>query len=183
MYAVADPVAPYDYRPAEDGDRSGDAALTTLYVAHYRKLVRVAMVLLDDVGRAEEVVQDAYLKMHHSWRRIRDPRAAEAYLRITVVNLARSRLRRRLVAQKHAPKPMPDAPSAEYGALEILERERVTLALRTLPRRQRECLMLRYYADLTETQIADTLGISTGAVKTHCFRGMSTMRARLIDTA
>lgn len=183
MYALAEPVA---YPPADDSpgqEERGDAALTMLYVAHYRRLVRVAMVLLDDVGRSEEVVQDAYLKMHRSWRRLRDPRAAEAYLRITVVNLSRSRLRRRLVAQKHAPKPMPDAPSAEYGALEILERERVTVALRTLPRRQRECLMLRYYADLTETQIADTLGISIGAVKTHCFRGMATMRARLADTA
>ncbi len=164
-------------------DLDRDTILTQLYTDHYRKLVRLAMVLLDDVGRAEEVVQDAYVKMHRSWRRIREPRAAEAYLRITVVNLARSRLRHRLVAQKHAPKPMPDAPSAEYGALEILEREWVTSVLRSLPRRQRECLTLRYYADLTETQIAATLGITTGAVKTHCFRGMATMRTRLREQA
>jgi RNA polymerase sigma factor (sigma-70 family) len=78
---------------------------------------------------------------------------------------------------------MPDAPSAEYGALEILERERVSVALRDLPRRQRECLTLRYYADLTETQIAQTLGISAGAVKTHCFRGMGAMRTRLLEPA
>jgi RNA polymerase sigma-70 factor (sigma-E family) len=170
-----------DEATGPDVDR--DAVLTELYTAHYRKLVRLAMMLLDDVGRAEEVVQDAYVKMHRSWRRIREPKAAEAYLRVTVVNLARSRLRRRLVAQKHAPKPMPDAPSAEYGALEILERERVTSVLRSLPQRQRECLMLRYYADLTETQIAATLGITAGAVKTHCFRGMATMRARLREPA
>lgn len=163
--------------------RDADAALTALHATHYRKLVRVAMLLLDDPGRAEEVVQDAYLKMHGAWWRIRDHRAAEAYLRTTVVNLARSGLRRRLVAQKHAPKPMPDAPSAEYGALENLDRQRVIAALARLPRRQRECLTLRYYADLTETQIAGTLGISVGAVKTHCSRGMGTLRAALIPAA
>jgi RNA polymerase sigma factor (sigma-70 family) len=78
---------------------------------------------------------------------------------------------------------MPDAPSAEYGALETLERERVIAALASLPRRQRECLTLRYYADLTETQIARTLGISAGAVKTHCSRGMGSLRARLLESA
>lgn len=164
-------------------DSAADAALTALYAAHYRKLVRVATLLLDDPGRAEEVVQDAYLKTHAGWWRIRDHRAAEAYLRTTVVNLARSGLRRRLVAQKHAPKPMPDAPSAEYGALENLDRQRVIDALAMLPRRQRECLTLRYYADLTETQIARTLGISVGAVKTHCSRGMAALRALLQPSA
>lgn len=160
-----------------------DAALTSLYTAHYRKLVRVARLLLDDSGRAEEIVQDAFLKMHGAWWRIRDHRAAEGYLRTTVVNLARSGLRRRLVAQKHAPKPMPDAPSAEYGALENLDRERVIAALAGLPRRQRECLTLRYYGDLTETQIARTLGISVGAVKTHCSRGMGTLREVLVPAS
>lgn len=156
-----------------------DEALTALYTAHYRKLVRIAALLLDDVGLSEEVVQDAYVKMHGAWRRIRDPQAAEAYLRTTVANLARSRMRRRLVAQKHAPKPMPDAPSAEHGALDSLERERVIRALRGLPQRQRECLVLRYYADLSEAQIAEAMGISPGAVKSHASRGMATLRARL----
>lgn len=181
MTSVVAAIAPHAHGGGPDDDAS--SALTALYTAHYRKLVRLAMVLLDDAGRSEEVVQDSYLKVHRAWHRIRDQRAAEAYLRITVVNLARSRLRRRMVAQKHAPKPMPDAPSAEYGALEILERERVSTALRGLPRRQRECLTLRYYADLTETQIAATLGISAGAVKTHCYRGMGTMRSRLLESA
>jgi RNA polymerase sigma-70 factor (sigma-E family) len=179
MYAIAELTAAGYVADAPDVD----AALTALYAAHYRKLVRVAMLLLDDPGRAEEVVQDAYLKMHGSWRRIRDHRAAEAYLRTTVINLARSGLRRRLVAQKHAPKPMPDAPSAEYGALENLDRQRVVAALARLPRRQRECLTLRYYADLTETQIAGALGISVGAVKTHCSRGMGRLREALITAS
>lgn len=156
-----------------------DQALTALYTAHYRKLVRIAALLLDDIGVSEEVVQDAYVKMHGAWKRIRDPQAAEAYLRTTVANLARSRMRRRMVAQKHAPKPMPDAPSAEHGAMESLERDRVVAALRCLPPRQRECLVLRYYADLSEAQIAETMKISPGAVKSHASRGMAALRARL----
>jgi RNA polymerase sigma-70 factor (sigma-E family) len=164
---------------AVDAPATADEALTELYTAHYRKLVRIAAMLLDDTGLSEEVVQDAYVRMHAAWRRIREPAAAEAYLRTAVVNLARSRMRRRLVAQKHAPKPMPDAPSAEHGALESLERDRVIAALHSLPRRQRECLVLRYYADLSEAQIAQTMGISPGAVKSHASRGMAAMRARL----
>ena len=138
-----------------------DAAVTALYTAHYRSLVRLAALLLDDVGASEEVVQDAYVKMHGAWRRIREPEAAVGYLRTTVVNLARSRLRHRQVVQRHAPKPMPDAPSAEHGAMALLERDRLVRALRTLPTRQRECLVLRYYGDLSEVQIAEAMGIST----------------------
>jgi RNA polymerase sigma-70 factor (sigma-E family) len=163
----------------EAGRLDADSALTVLYTAHYRSLVRLASLLLDDVGLSEEVVQDAYVKMHGAWSRVRDPEAAVGYLRTTVVNLARSRLRRRMVAQKHAPKPLPDAPSAEHGALERLERDRLIRALRSLPARQRECLVLRYYGDLSEAQIAEAMGISTGAVKSHASRGMAALRASL----
>jgi RNA polymerase sigma-70 factor (sigma-E family) len=156
-----------------------DTAVTELYVAHYRSLVRLAVLLVDDVGTAEEVVQDAYVRMHGAWRRIREPEAALGYLRTTVLNLARSKLRRRQVARRHAPAPMPDAPSAEYGALERLEHDRVVAALRTLPGRQRECLVLRYSGDLSEAQIAAAMGISQGAVKSHASRGMAALRAAL----
>ena len=160
-----------------------DGALTVLYTAHYRQLVRLATLLLGDLGSGEEIVQDAFVKMHGSWKRLRDPDAAIGYLRTTVVNLARSRLRRRMVAQKHAPKPMPDAPSAEFGAMERLERDRLLLALRALPPRQRECLVLRYYGDLSEAQIAEAMGISPGAVKSHASRGMAALRASLEATS
>jgi RNA polymerase sigma-70 factor (sigma-E family) len=166
-----------------DADRlDADTALTALYTAHYRSLVRLAALLLDDVGASEEVVQDAYVKMHGAWRRIREPEAAVGYLRTTVVNLARSRMRRRQVAQKHAPKPMPDAPSAEQGAMEQLERDLLIRALHALPTRQRECLVLRYYGDLSEAQIAEAMGISTGAVKSHASRGMTALRSSLERT-
>ena len=156
-----------------------DAAVTALYAAHYRGLVRLAVLLVDDLGTAEEVVQDAYVRMHGSWRRIRDPQAAVGYLRTTVLNLARSRLRHRQVVRRHPEAPLPDAPSAESGALARLEQDEVVAALRRLPARQRECLVLRYYGDLSEAQIAAAMRISTGAVKSHASRGMAALRADL----
>ena len=160
-----------------------DEAVTQLYSAQYRSLVRLAALLLRDVGAAEEVVQDSFVAMHGSWRRLRDPDLALAYLRQAVVNRSRSALRHRSVEQRHAPAPMPDQASAEHGALETLEREDVIRALHRLPRRQREVLVLRYYVDLSEAQIADAIGISRGAVKSHASRGMATLRVSLEHTA
>jgi RNA polymerase sigma-70 factor (sigma-E family) len=117
--------------------------------------------------------------MHGSWRRLRDPEKALAYLRQAVVNRARSRLRHLKVVERKAPAPMPDAASAEYGALRELDRADVMAALRALPTRQREVLVLRYYTDLSEAQIADAMGISTGAVKSHASRGIAALRETL----
>lgn len=156
-----------------------DEAVTLLYTAQYRSLVRLAALLLRDTGTAEEVVQDAFVAMHGSWRRLHDPDRALAYLRKSVVNRSRSALRHRSVEQRHAPAPMPEQASAEHSALETLEREDVIRALHRLPRRQREVLVLRYYVDLSEAQIADAIGISRGAVKSHASRGMAALRASL----
>jgi RNA polymerase sigma-70 factor (sigma-E family) len=156
-----------------------DEAVTQLYSAQYGALVRLAALLLRDVNTAEEVVQDSFVAMHGSWRRLRDPDRALAYLRKAVVNRSRSALRHRSVEQRHAPSPMPAHASAEHGALETLEREGVIRALHRLPRRQREVLVLRYYIDLSEAQIADAMGISRGAVKSHASRGMATLRVNL----
>jgi RNA polymerase sigma-70 factor (sigma-E family) len=159
-----------------------DEAVTTLYTAHYRSLVRLGALLLRDTGAAEEVVQDAFVAMHGSWRRLRDPDKALAYLRQSVVNRSRSALRHRKVVDRHRPAPMPDAPSAEYGALAALEHEAVLAALRQLPTRQREALVLRYYGDLSEAEIAESMGVSRGAVKSHTSRGMSALRELLERT-
>jgi RNA polymerase sigma-70 factor (sigma-E family) len=162
---------------------SADEAVTELYGAHYRSFVRMAAFLLHDVGQAEEVVQDAFVAMHGSWRRLKDPEKALAYLRQSVVNRSRSALRHRKVVEAHAPKPMPDAASAEYGALTQLDRSAVVEALKALPQRQREALVLRYYADLSEAQIAEAMGISQGAVKSHASRGMAALRQTLESVA
>lgn len=161
------------------GAESDEVPLVELYRTHYRSLVRLAALLLDDVGTSEEVVQDAYIRMHGAWRRIKDPEKALPYLRTTVVNLARSRMRRRQVAEKHAPRPMPDMPSAEYGAITAAERDAVVAALRALPDKQREAVVLRFYGDLTEAEIAATMGVSVGAVKSHLHRGKAALARHL----
>jgi RNA polymerase sigma-70 factor (sigma-E family) len=173
-------------RTAEDavsstGTWDADEAVTQLYAAHYRSLVRLAALLLHDSAVAEEVVQDAFVNMHGSWRRIRDTDKALAYLRQSVVNGARSTLRRRAVAAKHSYREAPPgtAASAEHSALATEERAAMMTALRALPHRQRETLVLRYYADLSEAEIAAAMGISRGAVKSHASRGLAALRAEL----
>ena len=154
-------------------------AVTEIYSTHYRSLVRLAVLLVRDVATAEEVVQDSFVAMHGAWKRLRDSDKALSYLRQSVVNRSRSVLRHRVVVDRNAPKPAPDMPSAEQGALSLLERSAVIAALRTLPLRQREALVLKFYADLSEAQIAASMGISQGAVKSHTARGMASMRAVL----
>jgi RNA polymerase sigma-70 factor (sigma-E family) len=154
-------------------------AVTEIYHAHYGQFVRLSVLLLHDVQEAEEVVQEAFEAMHVAWRRLNDKDKALQYLRQTVVNKSRSVLRHRKVVDMHAPKPAPDEPSAEHGALVLLERSAVADALRALPERQREAIVLRYYADFSEADIAKAMGISKGAVKSHTARAMSTLKAVL----
>jgi RNA polymerase sigma-70 factor (sigma-E family) len=158
---------------------SADRAVVELYSQHYRALVRLAALLVRDTQTAEEVVQDSFVAMHEGWQRLRDTEKALAYLRQAVVNRSRSVLRHRTVVDKNLQKAPPDMPSAEHGALVLLERSAVVAALRHLPDRQREAIVLRYYADLSEAEIATAMGISRGAVKSHTSRGMAALRAAL----
>jgi RNA polymerase sigma-70 factor (sigma-E family) len=177
----ADPVLA-DAFPASGTARaewSADLAVVELYSQHYRALVRLAALLLRDTPTAEEVVQDSFVAMHGGWQRLRDTEKALAYLRQAVVNRSRSVLRHRTVVDKNLQKAPPDMPSAEHGAMALLERDAVVAALRHLPDRQREAIVLRYYADLSEADIAAAMGISRGAVKSHTARGMSALRAAL----
>ena len=163
----------------EAGQASADAAIAGLYGAHYRPLVRLALLLVHDLATAEEVVQDSFVALHSGLHRLRDSEKAVAYLRAAVVNRSRSVLRHRVVVDRNAPKPAPDMPSAEHGALALLERSAVVSALRALPVRQREVVVLRFYADLSEAQIALTMGITRGAVKSHTSRAMAALRSVL----
>jgi RNA polymerase sigma-70 factor (sigma-E family) len=158
---------------------SPDLAVVELYSQHYRALVRLAALLVRDTPTAEEVVQDAFVAMHGGWERLRDTEKALAYLRQAVVNRSRSVLRHRTVIDKNLQKAPPDMPSAEHGALVLLKRHAVVAALRDLPGRQREAIVLRYYADLSEAEIATAMGISRGAVKSHTARAMTALRASL----
>lgn len=159
-----------------------DEAITTLYAAHYTEMVRLAALLVRSSGEAEEIVQDSFVAMHDKWRRLREPEKAVGYLRRTVVNRTRSSQRRDRVADKHMSTEIEVSPSAEKHALAAESRAAVIDALHRLPTRQREVLVLRYYGNLSEADIAATLGISRGAVKSHASRGMTALRSSLEDS-
>ncbi|WP_094215792.1 SigE family RNA polymerase sigma factor [Streptomyces diastatochromogenes] len=153
--------------------------LTETYRAHYRSLLGLAALLLDDTASCEDVVQEAFIRVHSARKRVRDPEKTLAYLRQTVVNLSRSTLRRRILGLKLLSKPMPDMASAEEGAYDSLERRDLIKAMKGLQRRQREVLVLRYFADMTEAQVAEALGISLGSVKAYGSRGIAALRVAM----
>jgi RNA polymerase sigma-70 factor (sigma-E family) len=160
---------------------TADEALEQLYAAHWRALVRLSVLLVRDQGVAEEVTQDAFVAVHARWSRLRDPDKALAYLRQAVVNRSRSALRHRAVVQRHADRRTTSTveSGSDQAALATDLRTAVLDALRELPQRQREVLALRYYLDLSEAEIADTLGISRGSVKSHASRGAAALRLLL----
>ncbi|MDE0804581.1 MAG: sigma-70 family RNA polymerase sigma factor [Acidimicrobiales bacterium] len=165
------------------GDRALDPWMVDLYRAEYRSLVRLATMLVDERGLAEELVQDAFVAAARTSGAgsLRDPAAAPAYLRSAVMNRARSHLRKRRVRRRHlrSVEPPRSAPGADDPVLRADSTRRMVAALRRLPLRQREVLVLRYYADLSEAEIAETLGIGTGSVKTHAHRGLAALEPLL----
>lgn len=177
MTTAGQPAGPSP-RPAPGG-WDADEAVKQLYAAHYRRLVRLAVLLVRDRETAEEVVQDSFVAMHGRWRSLDDPQNGLAYLRQTVVNRSRSVLRHRGVQARYVPPAVTDAPGADESTLARERREAVLDALQHLSERQREVLTLRYYLDLDEASIAEYLGISRGAVKSHAFRGAAALRALL----
>jgi DNA-directed RNA polymerase specialized sigma24 family protein len=144
--------------PRAEGDAG--QAVTTLYHAHYRSLVRLAALLVSDLATAEDIVQDSFAAVHGMWRALPDTDAALCYLRRSVVRRSRSAPRRQL--------PGISLPGSA-----------VVSALRALPLRQREVLVLRYFADLTEAEVASATGMSTAAVRNHDTRAMSSLGAAL----
>jgi RNA polymerase sigma-70 factor (sigma-E family) len=158
-----------------------DEAVEQLYATHYRRLVRLSVLLVRDQETAEEVVQDSFVAMHGKWRTLREPDRGLAYLRQTVVNRSRSVLRHRGVQARHAWPAPGEAPAADAATWENVRRREVLDALQQLSQRQREVLALRYYLDLDEAAIADHLGISRGAVKSHASRGAAALRELLED--
>lgn len=159
--------------------RGADEGVTALFRVHAAGLRRVAVLLVDDAATAEDVVQDAFVRLHRRWLLLRDPDKALAYLRTSVVNGSRSRLRRRRTERGYVLPAVGEQPSAEHTVLRTAELRAVGDGLAALPRRQREVLVLRYYLDLSEAEIAASLGISTGSVKSHASRGIAALAVRL----
>lgn len=161
---------------------AADAGVSDLYAAHWHALVRLAYLMVHDVTLAEDLVQDALIGVHQRWGRLRDSQAALGYVRRSVVNGARSALRHQVVVDRHVRRTgaQESVVSAEHSAMAHAEHESMLRALQQLSDKQREVLILRYYSDLSEAEIADTLEISRGAVKTHAHRGLARLRT-LVD--
>ncbi|AUS78945.1 SigE family RNA polymerase sigma factor [Actinoalloteichus sp. AHMU CJ021] len=166
-------------------DMSGPAApqtpltLEDLYRQHRMRMVRLAILLVDDISTAEDVVQEAFTGLHRNWSGLRDAAAAVGYLRTAVVNGSRSVLRRRKTAREYVPPHSPNARSAESLAMLTAEHQTVVRALAQLPPRQREVLVLRYYGNLSEAEIAEATGISKGTVKSTASRALDALQAIL----
>ncbi|MFJ5224410.1 sigma-70 family RNA polymerase sigma factor [Streptomyces sp. NPDC088400] len=161
---------------APAGARSAIKAIDDLYLHRRLPLVRLALLLVDDLPTAEDVVQDAFAALfHRHGERLTGLDDPEAYIRTSVVNRARSVLRRRRTVRAHVPEREGHAPPPEEHVLLREEHREVLDALRHLTRRQREVLVLRYWSNLTEAQIADTLGLSRGTVKSTASRALDAL--------
>ena len=175
-------------RPWEAGEPTDlpddrDAAVCALFEAHYRHLLAIARRLLDNPADAEDVVMDSYVGLYRRWRSVRRTDDAYFYLRASVVNGSRTRLRRlRLAAARLFTQFEPPAAAADQTVMLHLERDAVSQVLSGLAGRQRQVLVLRYYDQLSEAEIAATLGCTVGSVKTHASRGLQAVAEQLRDT-
>lgn len=161
---------------------SAGPRVADLYLEHRLGLVRLAMLLVDDLQSAEDVVQDVFTEFVGRADRLRDQNAALGYLRTAVVNRSRSALRRRRTVRSYVPPREPDRPDPAEITLLSEEHREVLAALRRLAPRQREVLVLRYWSGLSEAEIAESLGISRGAVKSTASRAMDALEAVLRTT-
>jgi RNA polymerase sigma-70 factor (sigma-E family) len=160
-------------------EMDADQAIASLYHVHWTRLVRLATLLTRDASVAEEIVQDAFVSLHRRWPSLTERAAAHGYLRTSVVNGARSAMRHRGVQERYRQPGPPEPAGPEEHAVRATEDARVMAALRTLSRRQQEVLVLRYYGDYSEQDIAATLGLSKGAVKSHAHRALAALRQAL----
>jgi RNA polymerase sigma-70 factor (sigma-E family) len=159
-----------------DGTVEAPLTLEDLYRQHRMRLVRLAILLVDEPATAEDVVQEAFTGLHRHWAGLRDEAAALGYLRTAVVNGSRSVLRRRKTARGYVPPHQANARSAESLAMLTTEHQSVVAALGQLPPRQREVLVLRYYGGMSEAEIAAATGVSRGTVKSSASRALDVLQ-------
>jgi RNA polymerase sigma-70 factor (sigma-E family) len=160
-----------------------DECVARLFDEHYRGLCRLAGILLGDNAGAEEVVQEAFMRTFSGWWRVRHPERAQWYLRTCVVNLCRSRLRRRTTEDRgnrtwsySEPAPVDDESRQTDETMMLVE------LVGKLPPRQREAVVLRYYEDLPEAEIARVLGCAVGTVKSQLAKARATL-SKGLDSA
>lgn len=160
-------------------EASADTVVTELFLVHRLALVRLAFLLVGDQETAEDVVQDAFAAVYRRWGRLADRGQVLPYLRTTVVNGCRMVLRRRAIIGRFRGHREVPFWSAEAAALLGETRRQVFLAVRALPRRQREVLVLRFYLDLSEAEIAEVMGVSRGTVKSTASRALKVLAVNL----
>ncbi len=165
---------------ATEGDTSAARRYEDLFHGHFGAMTRLAAMLgADD---PEDVAQEAFVRLHQRGRTLRDPHAAIGYLRTTVVNISRSRLRHLSVVRRHRQQAPPDAASAEHDVVRREGDRELLAAMRHLSARHREALVLRFWLDLTEAEMADAMGVSRGTVKSHVSRGLDALAALMEGT-
>jgi RNA polymerase sigma-70 factor (sigma-E family) len=160
--------------PAGGGDDARDREVAWLFRHRYGELVRLAYLLTSDNALAEELVQEAFVATWRSWDKLRATEAAYGYLRATLVNLARMSLRRRMLELRHRiVRPEPVTEPDPSGELDLAR------AVAALPMGKRACIVLRYFADLSEEETARLLGVSVGTVKSSTHRALRDLERRL----
>lgn len=157
--------------------------VAAIFAAHHAGLVRLALMMVGDLPTAEDVVQEAFERTHAGRRRLRDPSKALTYVRSAVLNGCRSVLRRRMTAFRRAVPYEPPIWSAESAVMVGEDRREVLAALQRLPRRQREALILRYYLDLSDREIAEVMGIGASTARSTIARGLTALGRELGEKA
>jgi RNA polymerase sigma-70 factor (sigma-E family) len=168
------------WRKTAPSDAAAEVAVTALYHEHALGLTRLAQVMLGDRAAAEDVVHDAFIGLYRRWGHLEDQTKAQAYLRSSVLNGCRTAIRKAARADD-ASFCVSDAlgDAADNALLATEDRRTVMAALRSLPDRQREVLVLRYYLDLSDTEIAHAMGIRGGTVRSTAHRGLTALASIL----
>ena len=165
----------------ETGD-SAEVAVSTLYQASAVSLIRLAWIMLGDRPSAEDVVQEAFCDLYRRWDRLAEADSALYYVRSSVLNGCRSLLRRRAVRRRSMEYGLPEI-SPEAVVLNGEERVELIRALGRLPDRQREALVLRFYLDLSDEEIARVMGIRQSTVRSNAHRGLVALARVLKETS
>jgi RNA polymerase sigma-70 factor (sigma-E family) len=168
--------------PRWETGATAEWAVTALYEAHATALIRLAYLMVGDRASAEDVVQEAFCGLYRRWERLRDAASADSYLRSSVLNGSRSVLRHRSALRTSLPDPLPAA-SAEAVVVGSEERHDVIRAVRRLPHRQREVLVLRFYCDMPDEQIAREMGIRQSTVRSAAYRAVEALGRILEETS
>jgi len=154
----------------------GSVGWVAVYRQWYRPMAQLAGMLVGDYRAGEDLAQDAFVRLVEAGDRVLDP---AAYLRGTVVNLSRAQVRRAAVARRHPSNSALTVGGPEERTDEIATRMAIRQALRRLPRRQREAIVLFYFSELSEAETAVAMGVSAGSVKRHLYRARVSLSSEL----